>query len=395
MSKISSTKSVVLSWFAKNINHSDAIWAIAVVAAWRLILQAYAVFVLHRFPFSDTIDHPFYFLTIWRNYDGGHYTSIAKNGYEVIQYAFFPLFPLTIKALAWPAHQLSNFTSKEWIAGLYMVAGIIIVTISLIIAIYFLLQVARLKFNLETGKRATLLLLFFPSAIFLAAIYTESFFLMWITGSFYFAFKKNWLWASLFAAAAAATRSVGIIMFACLAIEFYLAHRHQLSQYWRQALWLLLVPATLGSYMLYQWIVMDDPLHFIAVQKNWGREINTSVVSAVIKDMRFGLDWFNFGAKMIAPMYDAIAVLVGVGMAVLLAWKKYWSFALLTLVVTVLSLASGTTVGAIRYIIVAFPMFLLWGHWGRYQTVYSFTLAAFAICLAILSVHYLNAWWLA
>ena len=34
------------------------------------------------------------------NWDGGHYIGIAQNGYsEKFQYAFFPLYPITINLL--------------------------------------------------------------------------------------------------------------------------------------------------------------------------------------------------------------------------------------------------------------------------------------------------------
>src|SRR5690606_3132464 len=129
--------------------------------------------------------------------------------------------------------------------SLYIVAGLLITTLSLVGASYFMLQIARQLFDVDVGKRAVLLLLFFPSAIFLAAVYTESFFLFWVTGSFYFGFKRQWLWAGIFGAAAAATRSVGLVMFGCLLIEFYLAYRNSWRSHWRQAWPLLLIPAAL------------------------------------------------------------------------------------------------------------------------------------------------------
>ena len=34
----------------------------------------------------------------WANFDGMHYLAIAEEGYHQYQQAFFPLFPLTIRA---------------------------------------------------------------------------------------------------------------------------------------------------------------------------------------------------------------------------------------------------------------------------------------------------------
>src|SRR5437867_13438712 len=33
----------------------------------------------------------------WANFDGSHYISIAKIGYQTYQQAFFPLFPIFIR----------------------------------------------------------------------------------------------------------------------------------------------------------------------------------------------------------------------------------------------------------------------------------------------------------
>ena len=386
-------------WLWDRINRADLVWSVAMVVIWRITIQVYAIFALHRFPFTDTIAHKLYFLTIWYNYDGHHFVSLAQNGYGLdlvqnghhnVQYAFFPLFPLAIKLVSLPATLLVGDK-----LSIYILAGLLITTLSLIGATYFMLQIARQLFDVETGKRATFLLLFFPSAIFLAAIYTESFFLLWVTGSFYFGLRRNWLWTGIFGAAAAATRSVGVVMFGCLLIEFYLAYRDNWQEKWRRAWPLLLVPAALGLYMVYQWVTIGTPFQFLVAQQAWDRQVSFAVFESLGRDFIRGFNLFDFNETRIAPLYDGLAVVFGVVMAGILAWKRYWSFALFALATTLISLTSGTTVGAIRYVIVAFPAFLLLGSWGRQQMVYSFVLALFAIFFSILSIHYLNTWWLA
>lgn len=380
----------IVKTISQNLNKRDLLWSIAVVSIWRLLLECYAIFALHRFPLTDTISQKLYFLTIWYNYDGHHYISIAQKGYEQIQYAFFPLFPLAIKVVSWPA---------TWLVGdkltIYILAGLLITTVSLIGAVYFLLQISRHLFDIESGKRAAFLMLFFPAAIFLGTVYTESFFLLWVTGSFFFAFKKNWLWAGIFGAAAAATRSVGVVMFGCLLIEFYLVNKENWRDKWREALPILLVPLALLGYMVFQWISVGTPIQFLIAQKAWGREISISILESLWRDFERGFNLVDFNETRIAPLYDGLAVVFGVIMTGVLLWKRLWSFALFTLATTLISLTSGTTVGVIRYVMVAFPAFLVLGYWGRRQMIYSFLLAFFAVFFSILSIHYLNTWWLA
>lgn len=377
----------------------DLVWSASVVVIWRLLVELYAIFVLYRLPLSDTIYQINYWLNVWYNYDGHHFISLVRNGYGMdvvqnghhnVQYAFFPLYPLAIKLVSLPA----TFVLGDRLS-IYIVAGVLVTTLSLIGAVYFLLQLARQLYDVDTGKRAAFLLLFFPAAIFLSAVYTESFFLFWVMGSFYFALRRNWLWAGVFGAGAAATRLVGVGMLVCLLIEFWLAYRNEWRLRWKEAIWILLVPCGFGFYLIYQWVMIGNPLQFLEAQKAWGRIVDVVTIESLGKDFRRGFDFLHFNETMIAPMYDGLAVVFGVVMAGVLAWKKLWGWAVYTLMVTLVSLASGTTVGSIRYVMAAFPAFLLLGHWGRHQAVYSLVLAFFAIFFSLLSIHYLNMWWLA
>src|SRR3989344_7258146 len=61
-----------------------------------------------------------------KNWDGGHYVGIAEIGYsEKFQYAFFPLYPLTIKAL--------NLVTDN-----YLVAAILISVATTFLGLHFL-----------------------------------------------------------------------------------------------------------------------------------------------------------------------------------------------------------------------------------------------------------------
>ena len=57
-----------------------------------------------------------------------------------------------------------------------------------------------------------LLLAVFPTAVFFGAPYSESVFLLLAVGAFYAARTDRWAWAGTCAAAAAATRSAGVLL---------------------------------------------------------------------------------------------------------------------------------------------------------------------------------------
>jgi hypothetical protein len=384
------TLKTCLRRFVQWSGYTDLKFSFLIVLVWRILIEVYAIFVLNRFPLTDTISHKFYFLTIWYNYDGHHFVGIAQHGYQIIQYAFFPLFPLAIKLLSWPVTLLIGDK-----LSIYLVAGLIITTLSLVGTIYFMLQIARIKFDVDTGKRAVILLLFFPSAIFLGAIYSESFFLLWATASFYFMLQRRWAMASIMAAAAAATRSTGAVLFMCLAIDFWLAYKDEWRNHWRSALWFLLVPFSIIVYMIYQWVAVGNPMQFMDAQKAWGRQMTIMAPYTDLKDLVYGLNLLRFNANTIAPLYDGLAVLFGLATAAVLLYKRWWSMAVYAFVCVALPLASGVTYSSIRFVLIIFPAFLLLGHWGKRPMVYSFMVAFLAIFFAILSIHYLNTWWLA
>ena len=70
------------------------------------------------------------------------------------------------------------------------------------------------------GRRASLYLLFFPTAVFLVAPYSESLFLAGAIPAFYYARRKRWIMAGMFAAVAMGARAAGIFLLFGLLVEF-------------------------------------------------------------------------------------------------------------------------------------------------------------------------------
>src|ERR1035437_9930220 len=67
------------------------IWLLAILSI------AYVGFI--TIPHSNRFSNDFF--NSFSNWDGGHFIGIAKYGYsEKFQYAFFPLYPLLIRAIS-------------------------------------------------------------------------------------------------------------------------------------------------------------------------------------------------------------------------------------------------------------------------------------------------------
>ncbi|KKU88549.1 MAG: hypothetical protein UY18_C0012G0032 [Microgenomates group bacterium GW2011_GWF2_47_9] len=185
------------------------------------------------------------------NFDGEHYLSIAKFGYQVRngfpQYAFFPLYPLMIK--------MFSFVVRD-----YLLAGLAISFISLAAILYFV------------PKKLHLPILLAPGAVFLTAVYTEPLFLALAAATFYYANRKDWTKSVIFTALATATRVNGIFLAA-----FLLATLWQNRVSLKKILGYAIVSISgLVSYMLYLFITTGSALSWYHAQAYWGKAEATS-----------------------------------------------------------------------------------------------------------------------
>lgn len=183
---------------------------------WKAILTFIAFFGLSNIPIRIS-DNEFIwasqntdFWLRWANWDGGHFKSIAENGYIFsYQVVFFPLYPLLIKTLM--------FLNIPALLG-----GLIISNLSIIGALFFLYKLVNLDYEENISKRVVYLTLAFPTAFYFNAFYSESLFLFLTAASFYAARKNLWFYAFLLAAITSITRLTGLIVILALSLEYFL-----------------------------------------------------------------------------------------------------------------------------------------------------------------------------
>ncbi len=256
-------------------------------------------------------------------WDSAWYLVIAHFGYrpELSAYgtasrdAFFPLYPLGLRLL-------SDLGPQP------VFAGVLFSLAAFALALYFVHRLTALE--LGGGKAARLavfLTAFAPMAFFFSAVYSESLYLALSAGLFWCARQGRWLRVGLLGALAAATRSTGVVLLAP-ALMLYLygpredaapmssstvpraraaraRHRSNSNRegprgawpslgwegIWASRphlrgladrlrpryrprpdiLWLALVPAGLGAYMVYLGLAGGDPLAPFHAQDVWGR----------------------------------------------------------------------------------------------------------------------------
>lgn len=368
----------------------DTLYSVILILVWKLIVHIFSIFTFYRLALSDVDSEPLFPLSIYSHWDGGQFLGIAQGGYQGVQYAFFPLFPLLIKIFAYP---FIVFYGDQRISYLY--AGIVVSTLAMMGAVYFLIQLGKFLMDMSAAKRAVLLLLFFPSAIFLASIYSETLFLFFASGSFYFAKNKRWFLASIFGSLAALTRFVGVGLAIPLLIEFMIIYKGKIKKNLFKAFYLLLIPLGTSAYCGYLYFQTGNAWAFLASWKAWEREIGGNAVIRLINDFLNAFEpTYFYGGRMLY-LYDSLAFVIFLGLTIILWKRKYYAYAVYSLIMLLTPLASGQIAGEIRYVLVIFPVFLLLGKLTQNQTVFGLLLATLAVFWAVLSISFINIFWLA
>ena len=319
-------------------------------------------------------------LDILTQWDGFWYRYIAEHGYGAptpsVDAAFFPLYPLAIKAVA--------FVVRD-----FQVASLLVSNGSLIAGMLILRALLRLDYEELTTRRVITFLMFSPASFFLSAAYTESMFLLLSVGALFAARRQKWFVSGICGALLTATRPPGVLIIAPLLAEHFVQWRDDraaLRRVFRPTLLFLgLVPLGLALYFLYWYILRGDwllPMH--AQQEFWKKSLAWPWQSFLWPQ--------NFPPSHI-PLYQAI-----VGPALIVAGAGFFvriraTYLVYALVALVFYLSWDTLEGLPRYLSVLFPihlvMALLSMRWRwLFEPLLAFSVALFAYCVLLFANAY-------
>lgn len=330
--------------------------------SWRIFL--FAVVVLSMTFLSYRANNDFtniyfynnnqkYFEVLWPfyNFDGVHYFNIATRSY-VDELRFMPLFPFTIFSFS-KLTTLSVFSSGIFLSFIYFVF--------LIFVFYKLLELDYPKEN-ETKFKTLLSLIFFPTSFFFFAVYTESLFLLLSLFAIFLARKNKFLLACFVGMFLSVTRLTGILIFIPILYEMYIAKKISI----KNMSFFMLLPLLLFLYAYYNYIKFADPLFFMKAHSMLGnsRE-STTVVFPLITLFRY----FKILTTVSPNIYEFYVALIEVFsffvslFLLIFAYIKnvrlsYILYAIFSLSIPILS---GTLTGYPRYMLIAFPMYILLG----------------------------------
>ncbi len=328
-----------------------------------------------------TEDVPFGTMNLWSHWDGEHYAALAAGGYlqppDNVSPAFFPLYPLVVRSLA-------GLLGGPISLGAASLWGPILSLACLPLALFFVYRIAEHGWGQGAARIATLALAFFPTSFFLNAAYTESLFLLLSAGSLWAArVRGDLLLACALAGLAAATRNVGVFLLAPLLL-WWLGEARRGG--WRRdrllgGAWLALVPSGLLAYMGYLWARFGDPFLFYTDQQKWGRQAAGPVATAgriweaAVAGSERLLDprlWADPSLGNLANHLEAAnnlynlaffvfaVVLLVLGFRDLPADLSVYAF-LLVAPATLFGTPASPLMGTPRYVLVAFPLFIVLG----------------------------------
>ncbi len=232
-----------------------------------LVIVTYVAYILLTAPkySSNPVDTGAMLLS-WNQWDASNYVRIAHFDYQTpFDVAFFPLFPLLIKVIAYLLGHKG-----------YFLIGTIISNGALLGTLFVLYQLAVDIGGEKVAQRTLLYLCIFPTAFFFFAPYNESLFLFLTTSTFLAMRRQHWWLAGLLGLLAALTRSSGVLLVIPYIIELWMSSQSITAS--RQnnlfrILPILLIPVGTALYALYCWHISGNPLVFAAVQSHWGRHV--------------------------------------------------------------------------------------------------------------------------
>jgi hypothetical protein len=202
-------------------------------------------------PFLDSLLSP---LARW---DSVWYLGIAHSGYSGASSAFFPLYPLLVRAL-----------SAGGSPAALLVSAYAISLASLLGALWLMHRLVALELGSDmVARTAVLMLAVFPGALWFGAPYSESLFLLLSVGAFYAARTGRWWVAGCAAALAAATRSAGLVLVVPLVVLWWQSRPRRV----RDLGWIALAPLGLAAYSLYLALAVGDGFAYLHLQDVWFR----------------------------------------------------------------------------------------------------------------------------
>lgn len=209
----------------------------------------------------------------WVRWDANHYLRLAENWYvnegdPRFHLVFYPMYPLAVRIV------LPLFGMNA------PLAGTVLSNLFLMTACWSLYEIVRLQAGRRGARNAVILMLLFPTSLYLSVPYSESIFFA-LTLLSVLAARKQKLWlAILLGALASASRIQGLI---CAIPVFYEALRIEsrggrpsAGRVALRASQVSLIALGFAAYLFLNWKVSGNPFQFLIYQReHWSQTLGS------------------------------------------------------------------------------------------------------------------------
>ena len=321
-------------------------------------------------------------LEIWNRWDSINYQKLAEFGYSSTGdlkplLVFYPLFPWTVRAVA--------FVVRD-----YLLSAFIISTVASLITPVIFRRLVALDFPKPLAQRAAWFLLIFPTSYFLHIGYTEGLFLMLVVSCVYATRTKHWLTASVLGGLACLTRANGLMLGPVMLFEALEDYRS--TRKWRrQWLWMILVGAGFGGYLLLNKIVAGNFFEFASLEQQFFCKSLATPLKVILN--AFGsLTRAPSDAEMVG-MQEVVFIVLGL-VCTIVSWIKLRrSYAIWMTGNWLLFVSVSFVLSVPRYTLAMFPIFILFGMLAR-RGVWFYVISVWSLLyLGLFTTQFVRGHW--
>lgn len=338
----------------------------------------------------------------FNKFDSGFYFQIADSGYPRInmsessaatRISFFPLYPILLRGM-----RLLHISSNN------IVNALILSNLLLVLALYYIYRICEDRgFEKNEITLVIALILCYPYSIFYSIPYTESLFLFLSAATIYYATKKDFLKAAIFAGLSSISRFPGVVNIAYLFFtliseqDFKLKDKGQIKRVLFNMI-ISIIPLTIYfSYMKYLTGDFLAPLHDVG---NWGRKLSIPFKSYfyyILHPYFFSSGGWNNGVLSfaIATLIILLFIYYAIRNYKKLNIKQWILFIYGFLIIVVPFSNFGSDLVSIpRYLMVSVPMYLYIVELYREKHyIFSGYLYFFAALNALITIGFFNGYY--
>lgn len=319
---------------------------------------------------------------IFAAWDSGWYFDIAMRGYYYrpdgqSSVTFFPLYPMAMRAVAWP---FGSSEAAVWGAGIAISYAAFFAGL---VALHHL--TVRLLGDREIARRTVLYVAVFPFSFFLTSVYPSGVFFLLAVVSVSAAYHSRWWIAGLCGALATLTRPHGILVaipLGLLALKG--GNPRQISS---RLLALAPVPSALVGYSLFVQSLAGDPLAWLNGQQQWGFSLGhppwEQLLGVLGRIERYGgYDYFFTSESAAFRLFHGAAALLLLALTPAVFQRLGAPLGIWVLVSLTIPLSGNALEGIGRYGAALFPVFMILGA-ARSPRLHDALLVVWSLFLAL------------